>query len=77
MELLGALKDHTGRVDRKFGWAGMFVSCSARSLPCMAGSSDSSLIAMKSNFNKPISGTIDLQRCHCFHGGNRSLFTGM
>ena len=36
-------------VDRKFGWGGMFVSCSARSLPCMAGSSDSSVVAMKSN----------------------------
>ena len=36
-------------VDRKFGWAGMFVSCSARSLPCMAGTSDSPGVAMKSN----------------------------
>lgn len=50
-EFWGAVKDHTGMavVGRKFGWVGMFVSCSARSLPCTAGSSDSSMVAMKSN----------------------------
>ena len=47
-------KVHMGKdvVDRKFGWVGMFMSCSARSLSCTAGSSDCSVAAMKSNFER-------------------------